>query len=211
MPIIFSIDWNDCHEKKLTNNFSFIYRYADDVYDRLWSPFAQGSWTAVNNSTTNIDFSSLKNLFELPLAVLTTAYSLSGDSNKTGNDMEIQWNYVNLTSKYYLYMHFTELQELGSNQSRSFNIFVNGNLWYGPLVLQKNDLTTVFSPSFEGYVTPDSEGKIQVWVNKTENSTLPPLINAMEIYTLHEELSQQVTNENDGTYFRQYFSFFFFF
>ncbi|GMN37086.1 hypothetical protein TIFTF001_006524 [Ficus carica] len=172
-------------------------RYADDVYDRLWSPFAQDSWTAVNNSITNKDFSRLKNIFELPLAVLTTAYTLSGDSNKTGNDMGIQWKSVNLTSKYYLYMHFTELQELGSNQSRSFNIFINGNLGYGHLVLQKNSITTIFSSSFEGYVTPDSEGKIQVWFNKTENSTLPPLINAMEIYTLHEELSQQETNEND--------------
>ncbi|PON46763.1 Malectin-like carbohydrate-binding protein [Trema orientale] len=43
---------------------------------------------------------------------------------------------------------------------------------------------------------PDSEGKITVWFNNTENSTLPPLVNALEVYQL-KDTSGQETYQTD--------------
>lgn len=111
--------------------------------------------------------------------------------------MGVIWKQLNSSSKYYFYMHFAELMKLGKNQTRAFKIQFNGDLCYGPLVPEYLSETTIYSASGQ---TTDSEGKIVVWINKTENSTLPPLVNAMEIYEL-KELSQQETNQTDGVCF----------
>ena len=93
-------------------------------------------------------------------------------------------------------MHFAELLKLRKNQTRDFNISMNGDLWYGPLVPLYLDVITIRSI----YGTrPDSEGNIQIVFNQTQNSTLPPLINAMEIFIL-KEVSGKMTNREDGTY-----------
>lgn len=169
------------------------------MYDRLWSPFSKDiTWTALNNSLA--DKNSLgKTIFQTPLEVLNTAYTPSGTSNSSGNNMGFNWKPPNSTSPYYFYMHFAELQEINNNESREFNIYINGDLWSGPIPLDQYNLRIVsMSTSIsDPIITPDSEGEIEVWINQTENSTLPPLINAMEIFML-KELSQRGTNENDG-------------
>lgn len=43
---------------------------------------------------------------------------------------------------YYVYLHFSEIQKLKTNQSRSFDIFLNGELFYGPLVLDYLNVTS---------------------------------------------------------------------
>ncbi|EXB74618.1 hypothetical protein L484_026315 [Morus notabilis] len=174
-------------------------RYQDDVYDRLWSPFSKDTtWTALNNSLA--DKNSLgKTIFQPPLEVLNTAYTPSGTSNSSGNNMGFNWKPPNRTSPYYFYMHFAELQEINNNESREFNIYINGDLLppgYIPLDQYYLRIVSVYTAISDPIITPDSEGVIQVWINQTENSTLPPLINAMEIFML-KELSQRGTNEND--------------
>ncbi|PON47852.1 Serine/threonine protein kinase [Parasponia andersonii] len=174
-------------------------RYKDDVSDRLWSPFDQDtdSWTALNKSLA-LENSLGKVPFELPLAVLSTAYSPSGASKSS--NMGFNWKPPNSTPQYYFYMHFAELQDISNNQSRVFNIFINGDLLVqpGPVFLDQVPLRmgTAYSSISDPVFTPDSEGKFQVWINRTENSTLPPLINAMEIYMV-KQLSSQATNEKD--------------
>ena len=47
--------------------------------------------------------------------------------------LELNWNSQNATSsQYYVYMHFAEVVNLKANQSRSFNVTVNGKFFYGP-------------------------------------------------------------------------------
>ncbi|PON47855.1 Malectin-like carbohydrate-binding domain containing protein [Parasponia andersonii] len=100
-------------------------------------------------------------------------------------------------------MHFAEHQEINSNQSRVFNLYINGDLWLsnGPLPLDQYPfrITSVISSTSDPPITPDSGGKIQVWINSTGTSNLVPLINAMEIYMVKKH-SRQTTDENDGIY-----------
>jgi hypothetical protein len=50
------------------------------------------------------------------------------------------------TLKFYVYMHFTEIVKLEANQSRHFNISLNGKYW-SDLTPSYLYTTKVFSPS----------------------------------------------------------------
>uniref|UniRef100_A0A803NZA6 non-specific serine/threonine protein kinase n=1 Tax=Cannabis sativa TaxID=3483 RepID=A0A803NZA6_CANSA len=163
-------------------------RYKDDVYDRLWSPLKTEVWKPINVSLTDENAIST-NIFEPPSAVMSTAYT----RNNSISYMGLNWKNLNTSSRYLFFMHFAELKKLKNNQTREFDIFINGNLWFeslAPLYLKQN---TIYSSKGK---FPDIEGNIQIWFNKTSNSTLPPLVNALEIYVLKEML-QQETEQTD--------------
>lgn len=169
-----------------------ISRYKDDVYDRLWSPFQTDIWKPLNTSLKN-DTSISKNGYGVPFAVINTAYT----RNRSTGYMGIYWSFTNSNFKFFFYMHFAELAKIKKNQSRVFNIYINGRLWYGPFSPPYLRESTIYSTTA---MKTDSEGKMTIWFNKTRNSTLPPLVNAMEIYILKEFLDQE-TNQTDGNYF----------
>ncbi|KAK9231892.1 hypothetical protein WN943_022133 [Citrus x changshan-huyou] len=89
-----------------------------------------------------------------------------------------------------MYMHFAELEELQANQSRQFNISFNGNHLYGPVVPSYRHTTTAYTTSA---LTGE---KLQFSIHKTENSTLPPILNAIEFY-LVQDFSQSETEQAD--------------
>lgn len=106
--------------------------------------------------------------------------------------MDFFWEPSDKTTQYYVYMHFAELQQLKANQYRSFNITLNGAYLYGPVVPPYLSTSTVYTPSA---LLPAENYSFSIF--KTENSTLPPIINAIEIYKL-KDFSLLETDENDG-------------
>lgn len=109
--------------------------------------------------------------------------------------MQIAWIPDNgNTVTQYIYLHFAELENLQPNQPRLFNIFLNGKLWEGSFVPRYLSTTTVTN-------IPDGEigQQFQIWINQTETSTLPPILNAVEFYTLKQFLQGQIDQE-DGMY-----------
>ena len=108
--------------------------------------------------------------------------------------LELSWYTENATSEYHIYMHFSEVVKLKANQSRSFNITINGKHWYGPFTPEYLHTITVYSPSFVGIAQ-----KYDILISKIENSTLPPIINAFEIYSVID-LSQSGTYKQDGMF-----------
>ena len=115
----------------------------------------------------------------------------------TNDSIGLYWSPNNATSQYYFYMHFAEIENLQANQSREFNIFLNGDLWYKALSPRYLVATTIYSPTYR--TKPDSETKFKIWINKTETSTLPPILNAIEIYTVNQLLQAQ-TDQKDGMF-----------
>jgi len=95
--------------------------------------------------------------------------------------------------QYYLYAHFAEIQDLQANDTREFNILFNGEVFSDPIIPKKLDITSVQS------VTPKTcqEGKCSLQLTRTNRSTLPPLLNALEIYAVIQ-FPQSETNEIDG-------------
>ncbi|KAK7823487.1 putative lrr receptor-like serine/threonine-protein kinase [Quercus suber] len=95
------------------------------------------------------------------------------------------WDSESATSEYYIYMHFAEVEQLKPNQSRSINITLNGNYWW-----------SISSPLYLYTTTVCSQSALEIAQTynfklfKTEGSTLPPIINAIEIYSLTYELKR---------------------
>ncbi|KAB1218471.1 hypothetical protein CJ030_MR3G026351 [Morella rubra] len=104
--------------------------------------------------------------------------------------MEFSWNPDDDESGYYLYMHFAEFIKLEANQSRSFNITFNGEPWFGPFVPRYLNAQIVFTKSAL------TGGKYAFSIFKTESSTLPPIINAIELFSV-KYLLQSETHQDD--------------
>lgn len=163
-------------------------RYPEDVHDRLSVAYCDEDWTNISTSST-IEFD--RATYRLPSVVMTTAatpksadgsleYRLPTDSTSTTSAL------------YYVYMDFAEVEELQANQSREFSIFYDGVLYYeaeSPIHLKASLIHTI-----RGIV-----GGRSFVISKTANSTLPPLLNAIEVYVVRE-FSQSETQEGDGTY-----------
>ena len=172
--------------------FSCKCRYKDDVYDRLWSPLEADNWTPLNSTLTEKNIS--ENGFVVPFAVMRTAYTQ--DSN-----MGIYWDRLNTSSRYFFFIHLAELEKLETNQTREFDIYIHGQSWLDGPVRPGYITNTVHSTRG---IVPNNEGKIEIWFNSTNNATLPPLVNALEVYRLQSN-SRQDTYEIDGinTFFNE--------
>lgn len=91
-------------------------------------------------------------------------------------------------------MYFSEPGPLASNAVRQFYINIDGELWY------KEGCTPYYLYSAGVYNTDPYGGSIRynVSINATANSTLPPIINAVELFTLISTANVG-TNSQDGT------------
>ncbi|XP_062088373.1 putative leucine-rich repeat receptor-like serine/threonine-protein kinase At2g19230 [Humulus lupulus] len=164
-------------------------RYKDDEYDRLWSPLVAENWKPNLIISNSNEDSITKDDYELPFTVMSNAYTESG-----GNNINLYWaNNITKSTSCLFYMHFAELKKLGGNQSRKFNIYINGDLWSEPFTLEFLKSTTINNQQAS---KTDDQGNLNVWLNSTDTSTLPPLINALEMYVPIKLLGQE-TNQND--------------
>lgn len=105
--------------------------------------------------------------------------------------LDFYWVPDDPISQYYIYLHFAEIVRLNASQLRSSNVTINGNDWYTSLVPSYLSTVTLYSPS----ILPI--GKYQFSIFKTNSSALPPIINALEIFSV-KDLSLSATNQEDG-------------
>ncbi|KAJ1420257.1 Serine-threonine/tyrosine-protein kinase, catalytic domain [Sesbania bispinosa] len=162
------------------------YRYSDDVYDRLWMPLTINSWTKLSTSLNADDV--IQNDYRPPAVVLSTAATPVNASDL----FDFSWKPDSVTDQLYFYMHFNEVVELTPNvETREFNILINGNRWYGPLRPAYKIVTTIFSRTASSGAT-----SYQFTLLPTGNSTLPPILNAFEIY-IAKDFSQSETQQDD--------------
>ena len=173
----------------LARNFS-VYsnissRFSVDVYDRIWSPFLPLDCEVKHTSYAIKSPDDDK--YGVPNAIMQGAAVPINQSDS----IVFYFSRDDPTSQFFLYMHFAEIENLPENQTREFNIYVNNMLWRGPIVPTYLQRTTVSS------LSPLEGTQFEVLINKTINSTLPPLLNAIELYRVHE-LLQAETYEDDG-------------
>lgn len=163
------------------------FRYRADVFDRIWKPYNSINWTSI---TTNYSV-GIKNLFmPAEMAMITASFPTDPDS-----PMTIQLTSgVDPASVFYLVMHFSEIQELRKNETREFAIKYNGRRIRKPIRPPSFYTWSIFLDDEYG---PNANGEYVFSLEKTENSTLPPLLNAMEVF-LVKKLPQQETGTKEG-------------
>ncbi|ESQ36145.1 hypothetical protein EUTSA_v10006769mg [Eutrema salsugineum] len=153
-------------------NSKKITRYPKDVYDRIWFPrFQPQYWTQINTTLNVTDSSSG---YVPPRDVITTAAIPTNASEP----FTFTWTTETPDDKMYVYLYFAEIQQLGANETREFNIVANGRVDYdsvSPMKLESQTLSNHAWLKCEGAVC-----RVQLF--KTPKSTLPPLMNAIEIF-----------------------------
>ncbi|XP_054781152.1 putative leucine-rich repeat receptor-like protein kinase At2g19210 isoform X1 [Prosopis cineraria] len=163
-----------------------IVRFEEDTYDRIWYPY---NLPHCQSLSTRVTIDSLNNAYRLPSTVMRTAVTPTNGSDP----LDVQFDTRDPISKFYVYMHFAEIKELQKNERRKFNITLNGKLLDESIdyvILNYLDPTTIYNPQ------PITGPKLWFSLNKKENSSLPPILNAMEIY-FEKDSYQEPTAQED--------------
>ncbi|WZZ72770.1 hypothetical protein YC2023_084140 [Brassica napus] len=160
-------------------------RYKDDVYDRIWMP-SRFTDHMILNTSLPID-QNYNNLFQPASVVMSTATRPLNASSY----ILLYWEPEDPRLKFYVYLHFAEVEVLTGNQTREFTVNYNND----------TTLAEKFRPSYlytDTVVTPDPvTGLIhEFYLVQTSVEMLPPIINAMEIYQVNEFL-QLSTDQED--------------
>ncbi|KAG2642966.1 hypothetical protein PVAP13_2KG291100 [Panicum virgatum] len=144
-------------------------RFPDDPYDRLWWPTVDPQWRNISTpQNMQPDPSSVE-----PVAVLQTAATTTGDNTT----LSYTWQDNRPAYSFMVLLHLADSQ---SAQLREFDIYFNGNLLapsYRPPYLASS---TVRSSGW--YRAAD--GNYNITLVATAVSQLPPMLNAIETYTL---------------------------
>lgn len=168
--------------------FFLSQRYPDDVYDRIWTPYNSNDWKQIHTSLTIDQDATSYNFLPLPPSVVMGTAAIP---ENVSDNIEFHFLPKYNASTCYVYMFFAEIQKLQPNQIREFNIFVNGDL------LNNAPVNPLYLQSV--YHAAISEMPLELRINKTSRSTLPPLINAIEIYVA-KNFSQPETYQTDGMF-----------
>ncbi|CAF1830241.1 unnamed protein product [Brassica oleracea var. botrytis] len=153
-------------------------RYPADVYDREWEQLSLSFAFNFVNTSLNINASTP---YELPQEVISKAVINKNVTEK----LTYEWTMDDREDQALIYLHFAEIQTLRGNDTREFDIAWKGkdeNFTISAYRPQKLQLETLYNTSpmkcrFLGCT---------VELVMTQNSTLPPMVNAMEAYKIIE-------------------------
>ncbi|KAJ1689484.1 hypothetical protein LUZ63_013639 [Rhynchospora breviuscula] len=166
-------------------------RYPDDEYDRIWVPQLYDPKIVTGLSTTD-NITVYPDNYEAPLAVLQTAII---PANNATNLTFLEWSPDNPNIGYVFVAFYSNVHIPPTNGWRTFNVFLNGKFSYGPYA---------DPPYLQQYYANNPQplpGNYFSWsFNADFNSTLPPIINAMEVFSVIP-LRNFYTDFNDGNSF----------
>ncbi|XWS12023.1 hypothetical protein CRYUN_Cryun37aG0054800 [Craigia yunnanensis] len=149
-------------------------RYNDDAYDRIWK---SSNFPGCKTLSTSLAIDARDNNgYQLASAVMSTAHTPINASIRLG----FHWEPTDPKAKYFVYMHFAEVEELKANEIREFNITQNGKFLYAPVVPEYLYTNTLYTTE------PVSGDNIQYWLERTNRSTLPPILNALEVFMVKD-------------------------
>ncbi|GKV27240.1 hypothetical protein SLEP1_g36433 [Rubroshorea leprosula] len=177
-----------------------VSRYKDDVYDRLWRHYSIPEAKIIEGNA-NIDIQASNNIYEIPMEVLNTAAqppSRLDSLNYLFNASYFHRGSLSWSSRdLYVYFHLAEIVNTTKDQQREISITLNG-VKLPPITLE------YLKPQSIGPQIFPVKGIANISIEATAESTLPPLLNAFEIYEVHNLLTSP-TNTVDGTKFYYYY------
>ncbi|KAL7153749.1 hypothetical protein ABFS83_04G189400 [Erythranthe nasuta] len=162
-------------------------RYIDDPYDRLWTP-AVGK-NGLINVPSDTFLATTTALDQPPTPVLQNAVTAV---TPTTTIQLLVGSFPPVGVPVYLNMYFSEVAELdATTQKRSFQVLMdNKPLLDQPVVPPYGDCTELYANN----LTVSSNTSFTLV--PTDDSTLPPLINAMEVFLIGDLLTDG-TNAKD--------------
>ncbi|KAG2634641.1 hypothetical protein PVAP13_2NG173515 [Panicum virgatum] len=179
-PPVSSNRWMSMYARRKMGTDISLARHPDDPHDRTWSGMTSTQW--VNLTLPTQDVIQPDSRFDVPSTVLRTAVAAAAAASNTSLTVVVPNNkgYIS-TDQYMVFLHFADFQ---STQIRQFNIYVNDQQpWLSPVKPYSLHYDVAFCVySSEPYSS--SDGKHDITLVPTATSELPPMLNALEIYTL---------------------------
>ncbi|XP_026379625.1 probable LRR receptor-like serine/threonine-protein kinase At5g59680 [Papaver somniferum] len=172
-------------------------RFPEDSYGRIWAPDIddrlEPTTVKVRSNSTSIKVNIHDNPPEIVMR--TSAVNLNSSANITLYGSTV------VEVPFHINLYFSEVMVLNSTQKRSFNIIVNDGYTsrdgtfqkYGPVVPPYGRALEVRIKN----VITGILGWFKIEIVPTDDSTLPPLINAYEEFYIGDKLVQG-TNSDDG-------------
>ncbi|ESQ36349.1 hypothetical protein EUTSA_v10006777mg [Eutrema salsugineum] len=160
-------------------------RYSEDVYDRIWKPHNLSDlYREVNTSLPVISNNNSYNISSLVMSRALTHTNIT-------EPIKMVLNNSDPNVRYFVYMHFAEVEDLSlrTNETREFEIRING--------VKMADVSPKYLQTDTVFLKPESQTDIKFTLERTPKSTLPPIINALEIY-IGNSFSQSFTSQEDG-------------
>uniref|UniRef100_A0A0E0II28 Protein kinase domain-containing protein n=2 Tax=Oryza TaxID=4527 RepID=A0A0E0II28_ORYNI len=153
------------------DNKEFITRYPGDQYDRFWWQLGYSSPTWKNLST--VSAITQDSIYTVPLTIIQTAVEAVGNNTM----LNITWQDQTPRGRgLKFFMYFADFQ---NSQLRQFNVSFND---VEPYQYSPPYLTTGVLYNSGWSIATD--GNYNISLVPTAASKLPPMINALEIYTL---------------------------
>lgn len=164
------------------------FRFPYDVFDRIWTPYNNDEDFNRLNTTLTVDADNHTE-YQPAAIVMETAFVPKNASRS----FSLSWEPADKNTQYYMYLHFAEVVKLQRNQFRGFNISYNGEYWKGPVIPDYLHTSSIYSTNPLGF--PENEHNFTF--SRIENSTLPPILNAVEIY-FKINISELESDQGDG-------------
>lgn len=143
-------------------------------------------WTIITN-TTNVDSLKSNNAYKVPIEVLMTA----GASNSSKYGLGLSWKSSNASYKWYLSLHFAEIQVLQPGKVRQLSVYVNDdNTAVTTVTLEYLKPVTVSQLPFDGT-------NLSISVLSQSESNLSAFFNAVEFFQAID-LPNSPTDLNNG-------------
>nr|CAB3466216.1 unnamed protein product [Digitaria exilis] len=168
-----------------------LFRYPFDPYDRIWQRYGNiATWTNITTSN-DVDVSNITS-FDKPSAILRSAVT-----PVNGTRLNFSWTsdpaLDNDNSTYLMFLYFAELERVPSNALRKFDILVDNSTGNGI----QGFIPKYLSAEIVKIVAQGS-GQHTVLLVATPEATLPPILNALEIYSVKPmtELGTNVADAN---------------
>ncbi|KAK9026125.1 hypothetical protein V6N11_038971 [Hibiscus sabdariffa] len=145
-----------------------ILGYPADPYNRIWEPSIPPGLRPVTANFTSIDVTSVN---DPPDSAIITAV----EAQSSADTIDLSFGFGNVSHLDHVEMYFTE-PFLQTGETRSFSVIVN------------NNYVNTTNPEYQNCVSIGANslsfGTLNVQLVPTNESTLPPIINAIEVYTL---------------------------
>ncbi|XP_057953788.1 probable LRR receptor-like serine/threonine-protein kinase At1g05700 [Malania oleifera] len=159
-------------------------RYSADPYDRIWAPSVPAAGlVSVASDLPRIDINVEDNP---PQAVLQNAITTTSASTS----IRLGTNLPPIKVPIYMTFYFAEVAQLDSTRNRSFTFNIDDQPISKPIIPSYGSVAEKYLTN----VTASSNTTFSLVA--TADSTLPPLINALEVYTVSDALADG-TNPKD--------------
>ncbi|XP_010549086.1 PREDICTED: probable LRR receptor-like serine/threonine-protein kinase At1g51820 isoform X2 [Tarenaya hassleriana] len=167
------------------------FRFPDDIHDRFWRPTFTFDW---NHLTTAREVNT-SSMYEPP----KPAMQMAAVPENSTSPFTLQVPSNGLASRLRFYLHFAEIEELKPNETREFDIMLNGIHYYGPVRPKPFYAETVeVMTSTEGC----NQGSCLLQLVRTSASTHPPILNAIELYFVLKFLQPETDRTDVETMIR---------